>query len=584
MDPFDESLQENVGFEGDEDPNTFEEFLELEEYIDLGHLFTTDRIFSSKDELVDWAKQTAMNANTYLIITQYQRSRTLDRRPYVTLACDAKKIYNVVAKIKRNRMHGRNTVEEVLRLSAERDYTVFHRNREDGNVLSDIVVAHPTSIAMIRTRLYGSIINEEEPLVILTYGESGLMSVIDDMFSNSYHMLYRRYIDQNVLATLTEIVKDEDVAQRFVNEKTNWAQSEHSVLKLWLSTCHGDLDTMTHWKFLNLKRSQMVEEPGSKCLHYLRKSHGLRCAYELVNMCQYLIPIQEEDVDIFWRKLEIGSDIPEEHDRDMESKMRDLTSPRCQPLLRPPKTVVTKGRRKTNSTKRDKSHWEYVSIAHRKIGKSSGPCSRFGSGSGSGSNPSPRGRVPFPFNNTFPKFMYEFIQNWKNVVGYGNCGFSVVSNFLFGDENHWVEIRRRISYDLRHRMNVYEQLFGSVERVTELIMKTNWEESSAPPEYWMDTPDYLYVIANTFNLCVVFLAQSESTTVVPLVSNMDGTARTIFIGLIEELQHFIQELAGMAGTLAHDSVSKCKGASSHGASTKVFLKTYILLFGGQRVP
>ncbi|KAI5666322.1 hypothetical protein M9H77_16175 [Catharanthus roseus] len=88
MDHFEESLQENVGFEGDEDPNTFEEFLEPEEYIDLGHLFATDRIFSSKDELVDWAKQTAMNANTYLILTRYQRSRTLYRRPYVTLACE----------------------------------------------------------------------------------------------------------------------------------------------------------------------------------------------------------------------------------------------------------------------------------------------------------------------------------------------------------------------------------------------------------------------------------------------------------------------------------------------------------------
>ncbi|KAI5678224.1 hypothetical protein M9H77_09174 [Catharanthus roseus] len=136
--------------------------------------------------------------------------------------------------------------------------------------------------------------------------------------------------------------------------------------------------------------------------------------------------------------------------------------------------------------------------------------------------------------------MYEFIQNWKNVVGDGNCGFRVVSNFLFGDENHWVEISRRMSYDLRHRMNVYEQLFGSVERVTELIKKTNWEESLAPPEYWMDTPDHFYIIANTFNLCVVFLAWSESTTVLPLVSNMDGTAGTIFIELIEELQYFIQ--------------------------------------------
>ncbi|KAI5675859.1 hypothetical protein M9H77_06809 [Catharanthus roseus] len=77
-----------------------------------------------------------------------------------------------------------------------------------------------------------------------------------------------------------------------------------------------------------------------------------------------------------------------------------------------------------------------------------------------------------------------------------------------------------MSYDLRHHMHVYEQLFGSAERVTELIMTTNWEESSAPPKYLMDAPDHLYVIANTFNLCVVFLARSESTTVLPLL--VDG--------------------------------------------------------------
>ncbi|KAI5658930.1 hypothetical protein M9H77_27723 [Catharanthus roseus] len=133
----------------------------------------------------------------------------------------------------------------------------------------------------------------------------------------------------------------------------------------------------------------------------------------------------------------------------------------------PGKTAVTKGRRKTNSTKRDKSHWEYVSIAHKKIGKSSSSCSGSGSGSGFGSNPSPRGKgrpprggrsrgrgrssgrsslstvvspdsppMPFPFKNAFPGFTYQFIQNWKNIVRDGNCGFRVVSNFLFGDKNH----------------------------------------------------------------------------------------------------------------------------------------------------
>ncbi|KAI5680710.1 hypothetical protein M9H77_01937 [Catharanthus roseus] len=74
--------------QGDVYPNTFEEFLEQEEYVDHGHLFTTNRIFNSKVELVDWAKETAIKANTYLIIIRYQGSRTADRRPYVTLACE----------------------------------------------------------------------------------------------------------------------------------------------------------------------------------------------------------------------------------------------------------------------------------------------------------------------------------------------------------------------------------------------------------------------------------------------------------------------------------------------------------------
>ncbi|KAI5654193.1 hypothetical protein M9H77_31380 [Catharanthus roseus] len=70
------------------------------------------------------------------------------REQDVDCALSAQKIYNVVAKIKKNRMQGRNTVEEVLCFSAKRGYTVFYRNREESNVLSDIVVAHPTSIAI----------------------------------------------------------------------------------------------------------------------------------------------------------------------------------------------------------------------------------------------------------------------------------------------------------------------------------------------------------------------------------------------------------------------------------------------------
>ncbi|KAI5648742.1 hypothetical protein M9H77_34747 [Catharanthus roseus] len=241
----------------------------------------------------------------------------------------------------------------------------------------------------------GSILNEGEPLVILTDKESGLMPVIDDKFAVRSNAILK-----NMSSKISHL----------------------ALKKIWLEI---------------KKAREMVEDPGK-----------------------------------------IDADISDVHERDMDSEMHDLTSmleeismgpiskvrevrrlikgiicpvlpeDPCPSLTNAPETAVTKGRRKMNSTKRDKSHWEYVSIAHNKIRKSSG--SGFGSrsGSGSGSGPSLRGRgrpprscrgrgrgrnsgrsnlssvvnpdapsTPFPFNNAFPGFMYDFIQNWKNVVG-----------------------------------------------------------------------------------------------------------------------------------------------------------------------
>ncbi|KAI5648511.1 hypothetical protein M9H77_34516 [Catharanthus roseus] len=146
-------------------------------------------------------------------------------------------------------------------------------------------------------------------------------------------------------------------------------------------------------------------------------------------------------------------------------------------LPSPPKVAVTKGQKKTDSTKRDKSHWEHVSIAHQKI------------------------------------------------------------------QNRVVQVLGLVAVQVQVLILVLVEEVGRLVAVgvgTENVAVTNWEEGSAPPEYWMDTLDHLYVITNTFNLCVVFLARLESTIVLPLVSNMDGHTGTIFIGLIEELQHFIQ--------------------------------------------
>ncbi|KAI5666548.1 hypothetical protein M9H77_16401 [Catharanthus roseus] len=186
-------------------------------------------------------------------------------------------------------------------------------------------------------------------------------------------------------------------------------------------------------------------------------------------------------------------------------------------LTSPPEVAVTKGRKKTNSTKRDKSHWEYVSIAHRKIQKSS----RSGSG-------------------LAMDLDLVGVCNWKNVVGDGNCGYRVVEDFVFGDEHQWPEVRRRMLYELEHATNMYLSLLGSAEHVHEFVHRTQWQDGPAPLEHGLETSYSLYVIANAFNLCVVLIAQLGSMTMLPLYSYSDCPGGTLVIGLLTKQQYFIQ--------------------------------------------
>ncbi|KAI5653519.1 hypothetical protein M9H77_30706 [Catharanthus roseus] len=385
MDPFEDYLQENDVFEGNEDPNTFEEFLEPEEYIDHGQLFTTDRIFNLKVELVDWANETALKVNTYLIINRYLKSRTSDRRPFVTL-----KICNVVAKIKKNKMQGRKTMEEVLCL---RFWFINY-------IFSLIITFHlyfkiKVQYATIRSRrmtLTGKnftvatafMRNEQATTYRLATHRSKCVGKINRNGRISYglkmkwqrrpnflHYLFNKWF--NPLAHKFCRVWTSEVLH-FGVETTNRTESEHLVPKLWLSTCYCDLDTMflninsliegqiaeikssleisklkenystknnpilknisnniSHLAlkkiWLEIKRArEIVDNPQNKCRDYLRKSHGLPCACKLVGEYAHVLSLQAEDIYIFWGKIEIGVEIPTVHERDMDSEMRDLTS------------------------------------------------------------------------------------------------------------------------------------------------------------------------------------------------------------------------------------------------------------------
>ncbi|KAI5666570.1 hypothetical protein M9H77_16423 [Catharanthus roseus] len=385
-------------------------------------------------------------------------------------------------------MQGRNTVEEVLCLSAKRGYTVFYRNCEDSNVLSDIVVAHPTSIKMMRTWPYVLIMDttyktnkcyEDE-----VEEQAGLLHYLFNTWLNPFAHKFVRCWTKSVM--------------HFGVETTNWAESEHSVLKLWLSICHGDLDTVS-LNIDSLIEGQITDIKASLEFSKTKEKFNAKSNQILRMQADYTVrshtPYPVVDIEAFWKTLEIDKYRTISKVREMCRLAKGVLSPVLPEdpgvtLTSPPEVAVTKGRKKTNFTKRDKSHWKHVSIDHRKIQNLSGYGSSSGSGSSSasGSGSRRRGRPP----------------RAPRERGRGRA-------------------RRQ------------------TKRVYELVHRTQWQQDGpAPLEHWLETPDSLYIIENAFNLCVVLIPQLGSMTVLPVYSYSDCPGSTLVIGLLTEHQHFIQ--------------------------------------------
>ncbi|KAI5666152.1 hypothetical protein M9H77_16005 [Catharanthus roseus] len=214
-------------------------------------------------------------------------------------------------------------------------------------------------------------------------------------------------------------------------ETTNRVESEHLVLKLWLATCRGDLDTV----FLNIDsfiEGQIADIKSSLEYSRLKEKFNAKSNSILKNL---------DNIEAFWRILEIDGYHPcsQEKDMDMDSEMHDLAD-----LL----DQMSTG---TIFVVREMRHFAkgvLSSVLPEDPGSGSGSCGRGRSprapkGRGRGlcsrrSNLSsvvdPSPCSTFPYNDAFLCFVYLFIENWKNVNGDGNFGYRVVLDFVFGNE------------------------------------------------------------------------------------------------------------------------------------------------------
>ncbi|KAI5654904.1 hypothetical protein M9H77_32091 [Catharanthus roseus] len=230
-------------------------------------------------------------------------------------------------------------------------------------------------------------------------------------------MLCRRHINQNVLAKLTELIKNEEVKSRFING--SWK-------KLW-----DEVDEQEYLMKLDALKTKWKSRPDF--LHYLFNN--------------WLNPFAHKFVTC-WTKT--GQQV-------MDSEMHSLTDLLHQ-ISTGPISKVREMRRLAKGVLNPVLPEDPMDL-FLVLALDLGRCP--GSGSGSGSRgkgrppraPRERGRghdrgrsnlsavkhaspcSTFPYTNAFPTFIYPFISNWKNVIGDGNCGYRVVADFVFGDEH-----------------------------------------------------------------------------------------------------------------------------------------------------
>ncbi|XP_050233242.1 PKS-NRPS hybrid synthetase cheA-like [Mercurialis annua] len=259
-----------------------------------------------------------------------------------------------------------------------------------------------------------------------------------------------------------------------------------------------------------------------RCGCVLRSTHQIPCACELRAMVDSGNPISLDSMYPFWMKLVIlgdGMDTSaqadyasfrsEEHQyfheiaeevmtkdplmlRDISRIVRERLHPEDLGYREPEVKNNVKGRPKgSKSTKRDPSRHEYKDRVRGRLKSSQGQQNP-ASTSASSQNA-----------EVIPRFIFPFVEELVDVCGDGNCGFRVVADYIYGDQEMWGLTRMNIANELSAHPLRYDGL--CVDGLEAAITRINWEGESCGPRNWMQVWDDLYPIATLFNKAVIYI-------------------------------------------------------------------------------
>ena len=156
----------------------------------------------------------------------------------------------------------------------------------------------------------------------------------------------------------------------------------------------------------------------------------------------------------------------------------------------------------------------------------------------------------FPFFQNLPQIIGPYIIGWRDVRGDGNCGFRVLSHYMFGHEDGWVQARNFLANELSTNPLLYHGPY--LEGVTQAISRIRWESGPCGRSHWMQFPEDMFAIATMLNAVVVSIGNgtgvgrdflNQCYTVLPLRSPANTTRpeREIIFGhLGTAFNHYIR--------------------------------------------
>ena len=140
-----------------------------------------------------------------------------------------------------------------------------------------------------------------------------------------------------------------------------------------------------------------------------------------------------------------------------------------------------------------------------------------------------------------------FIEGYVDVLGDGNCGFRVIADYVFGDQEQWRLTRVCIANELLANRALYEYIY--VDGVDAGYRRIMWDGGACNYDHWMIVIEDLFPIANLFNAAIMLFGYGSGRglyscyTVLPLQAPSTATRPSMEIVIChlgDSYMHYIR--------------------------------------------